>query len=574
MKAYYEATEEPESEVPSTSTAVSNQAPERERPILSSETSASRATASVKLCGLNFDKVKNALKTLDPREVWRLLQALRWRLTRVSVEQRELALTAFIVNDLLELTLYSDVSPTNGTVLSICVGSASPKVVEAIARLVNAFASLARGRAYLSQNCCAVTLLARRIFQEKEESASRENMIGALQKLSLRGSMQTAMVELGMVEWLVDLLELTDNQSDYTLEYAVALFMNLCLRTAGKQRCVPMSNRVLKLLTDLISHENTSILSYVNGALFSILSLPELQRTAEAMDLEGILRCFMRSDQPELNRQFEFIIKQMNSVDIQSANDSNDEDDDEYDDEEDAEQMEHEIDKDDEFFEMNSRRPPFGSRAPTENRPAYPNSHGYELTGEQLLQKDYRVMKEASKGGKMGQGTPNLGLQHIQHYETESHLNGAGLLRRPSTPGRARAGMDSQLHQSTNSKNWKSRSTPTPPAIPEDNAPRNNNPLANADIMKISHEDGTKTSTNAKQTSSAGSSNLESHPEYQKAFNSRPRILRTPEHRKVAVSMERSLPRGDAVSTDRPGNSRSTRTRPTSGRSSMDVVRS
>ncbi|VDK86569.1 unnamed protein product [Dibothriocephalus latus] len=145
-----------------------------------------RSTASVKLCGLNFDKIKNALKTLDPREVWRLLQALRWRLTRVTVDQRELALTAFIANDLLELTLYSEVSPTNDTVLGICVGSASPKVVDAIARLVNALASLARGRAYLSQNSAAVTLLTRRIFQEKEESAVRENMIGALQKLSLR----------------------------------------------------------------------------------------------------------------------------------------------------------------------------------------------------------------------------------------------------------------------------------------------------------------------------------------------------------------------------------------------------
>ncbi|BHF57973.1 hypothetical protein SprV_0100092200 [Sparganum proliferum] len=39
MKTYYEATEEPEPEVPSTSTAVGNQSPEREMPILNSETS-------------------------------------------------------------------------------------------------------------------------------------------------------------------------------------------------------------------------------------------------------------------------------------------------------------------------------------------------------------------------------------------------------------------------------------------------------------------------------------------------------------------------------------------------------
>lgn len=44
-----------------------------------------------------------------------------------------------------------------------------------------------------------------------------------------------------------------------------------------------MHNRVLKVLTDLISHENTSILSYVNGALFSLLTLPEMKMVAEAM---------------------------------------------------------------------------------------------------------------------------------------------------------------------------------------------------------------------------------------------------------------------------------------------------
>lgn len=46
--------------------------------------------------------------------------------------------------------------------------------------------------------------------------------------------MQSKMTEMGMVEWLVNLLEDTDNLSDYTLEYSVALLMNLCLRNDGK----------------------------------------------------------------------------------------------------------------------------------------------------------------------------------------------------------------------------------------------------------------------------------------------------------------------------------------------------
>ena len=42
------------------------------------------------------------------------------------------------------------------------------------------------------------------------------------------------MIERGVIEWLVSVLEDNDSLSDYTLEYSVALLMNLCLRTAGK----------------------------------------------------------------------------------------------------------------------------------------------------------------------------------------------------------------------------------------------------------------------------------------------------------------------------------------------------
>ena len=43
------------------------------------------------------------------------------------------------------------------------------------------------------------------------------------------------MIDNGLIEWLVKVLEDNDSLSDYTLEYSVALLMNLCLRTSGKQ---------------------------------------------------------------------------------------------------------------------------------------------------------------------------------------------------------------------------------------------------------------------------------------------------------------------------------------------------
>ena len=42
------------------------------------------------------------------------------------------------------------------------------------------------------------------------------------------------MIEEGVISWLVTVLEDNDALSDYTLEYSVALLMNLCLRSAGE----------------------------------------------------------------------------------------------------------------------------------------------------------------------------------------------------------------------------------------------------------------------------------------------------------------------------------------------------
>ena len=71
--------------------------------------------------------------------------------------------------------------------------------------------------------------------------------------------MQTAMIVEDMVSWLVDILEDHDSLSDYTLEYAIALLMNLCLRSAGKRKCVPIAHKTLKVLSDLLGHENLEV---------------------------------------------------------------------------------------------------------------------------------------------------------------------------------------------------------------------------------------------------------------------------------------------------------------------------
>ncbi|KAM6177742.1 lisH domain-containing protein ARMC9 isoform 3-T3 [Rhynchocyon petersi] len=292
------------------------------------------------LPSLDYEKLKKDLIFGSDRLKAFLLQALRWRLTTsYPGEQRETVLQAYISNDLL------DCHSTNQRNVLQLLHSQSEAVRQYMARLVNAFASLAEGRHYLAQNTKVLRMLEERLKEENKDAITRENVLGALQKFSLRRPLQTAMIRDGLVFWLIDILKDPDCLSDYTLEYSVALLMNLCLRSAGKNMCAKVAGLVLKVLSDLLGHENHEIQPYVNGALYSILSIPSIREEARAMGMEDILRCFIKEGNAEMIRQIEFIIKQLNSEELLDAGLESDDDEDE-DDEEDHDTMEADLDKD------------------------------------------------------------------------------------------------------------------------------------------------------------------------------------------------------------------------------------
>uniref|UniRef100_A0A8B9KZH0 LisH domain-containing protein ARMC9 n=1 Tax=Astyanax mexicanus TaxID=7994 RepID=A0A8B9KZH0_ASTMX len=260
------------------------------------------------LPSLDYDKLKNDLMTGSDRLKALLLQALRWRLTRtVQGEQRDTVLQAYISNDLLNCC-----KPKQKSVLQL-IRSNNEIVQQYTARLINAFASVSEGRTYLSRFPSLLKLLVDCLQTEEKDSVARENVLGAMQKLSLRRVHQSALIRNGMIGWLVDELQDSDCLSDYTLEYAVALLMNLCLRTQGKKKCTENTKHVLKVLSDLLGHENHEVRPYVNGTLYSILSVPSVRQEARAMSMEEILRCYTKEENPELNRQIQFIIDELNS---------------------------------------------------------------------------------------------------------------------------------------------------------------------------------------------------------------------------------------------------------------------
>ncbi|RMC02054.1 hypothetical protein DUI87_21216 [Hirundo rustica rustica] len=256
-------------------------------------------------------------------------------------EQRDTIMQAYISNDLLDCH-----SNCQRSVLQLLY-SKSEVVRQYMARLINAFASLTEGRAYLSQNPTLLQMLEDRLKAEDKDSLTWENVLGALQKFSLRRTLQSAMIKDGLIFWLVDVLIDPDCLSEYNLEYCAALLMNLCLRSAGKKICASIPNHMLRVLSSLLDHENPKVQSYVNGALYSILAIPSVREEAKEMGMEEILRCFIKERNEEMVRQMEFVIKQLNSEEPFNDNIVSDDDDDEEEyEEEDNNILEPDLDKD------------------------------------------------------------------------------------------------------------------------------------------------------------------------------------------------------------------------------------
>ena len=79
---------------------------------------------------------------------------------------------------------------------------------------------------------------------DQNDSYFRQNVLGCLQKFSLRKQAQSLMIDNSVIEWIVTLLSLQNQSqqplSEYSLEYATALLMNLSLRSKGKTVCEKM----------------------------------------------------------------------------------------------------------------------------------------------------------------------------------------------------------------------------------------------------------------------------------------------------------------------------------------------
>eukprot|EP00930_Biecheleria_cincta_P020428 TRINITY_DN15376_c0_g1_i1.p1 TRINITY_DN15376_c0_g1~~TRINITY_DN15376_c0_g1_i1.p1 ORF type:complete len:1154 (+),score=252.78 TRINITY_DN15376_c0_g1_i1:125-3463(+) len=159
--------------------------------------------------------------------------------------------------------------------------------------------------------------------------------LAVLQRLSLRARLQSKMIALGALDWVLHILrsvKKSDSEPDvngaviwcrlgpgagpdapdFSIEFTSALLMNLTLRSAGRRRCAELG--AYSLLVNLIEHPNAQVRTHVNGTLYALLGLPSLRQEAQRQGAEATFRSALErvpEDDDLLKRQLEYLLAQL-----------------------------------------------------------------------------------------------------------------------------------------------------------------------------------------------------------------------------------------------------------------------
>uniref|UniRef100_A0A158R5Q9 PUL domain-containing protein n=1 Tax=Syphacia muris TaxID=451379 RepID=A0A158R5Q9_9BILA len=210
------------------------------------------------------------------------------QITRSSGDDAVHALNVFTDNDIFmlkekKLNIVSHI---------IAQPESYDQLKEETARLLNAICSYYNGRTYVTTSAQRKELVSSVLAALKSKKLSNyaaQHAIAALQKLSLRITVQKDLISLGMMEWLTFYLE-TMNVDNFPLEYGCALLLNLSINPASHSTASRIANQLVATLISLLKRDNETICKYVNGALFVLLSINRVASAASQIGLETVLR--------------------------------------------------------------------------------------------------------------------------------------------------------------------------------------------------------------------------------------------------------------------------------------------
>ena len=189
-----------------------------------------------------------------------------------------------------------------------------------VMKLVNSLANFNKGKNYLLSKNTLIEDIVKCMIAEKNDTELRQNCLGAIQKFTLRNEPQNKLIELNVIHYLVDIFTYqSDSLSDYSIEYGLALLMNLSLRKEGKEKFEAVAEKILCILMKFLNYENIQILTCINGMLYSLLKKKKIREFAKNFGVEKKLIELKKFNDEQINKQVKYIIDELNNY----TNDNN-----------------------------------------------------------------------------------------------------------------------------------------------------------------------------------------------------------------------------------------------------------
>jgi hypothetical protein len=187
-------------------------------------------------------------------------------------------------------------------------------------KLLNAMTNENIGRTYLLKKQNLIDEIVYLMMQEvslqiikKGDTDLRQNCLGIIQKFTLRSEPQKKLIELDTIKWIVSILiSEADCLTEYTLEYGLALLMNLSLRVSGRDKCEQISKQLIKLLMKHINNESIQVRTCINGTLYSLFKRKKLKVEARNLGVDVVLKNQLENPNELMKKQIQYILDEIN----------------------------------------------------------------------------------------------------------------------------------------------------------------------------------------------------------------------------------------------------------------------
>ena len=181
-----------------------------------------------------------------------------------------------------------------------------------VMKILNSLASMNKGRNYLLAKETLIDDIVQCMIREKTDSDLRQKCLGTIQKFTLRSQPQNKLIELNVIHYIVNLFAYeADSLSDYTVEYGLALIMNLSLRKAGREKFEAIADKTIQILQKFMDKDNIQVLTCINGTLYSLLKKQKFKNEARNKGLDIKLKN-AKIDNPQLKKQITYILEELN----------------------------------------------------------------------------------------------------------------------------------------------------------------------------------------------------------------------------------------------------------------------